>query len=325
MKPEFKIDIAEGENNPLEAMKILSKLDIDVGYHIQNNVRPPLGIYNTSITRICDKLIKCCNKLEDYFNTSVKVDELRQESEVSDEVIDYIELALYAAAEHVDDLALIAKGFYPDKKLHKASKPAKQFESAVKKHKSLISASINAIKHQQSRIRMYSLEVKHGDIPHCLHGYFIEGVHDGVVGPNKIFHDNKREVFSVTSLIWEVICFVLNSSRHLCTFLKKVSNKEPCEDTKGGDIFIKAVISAARLPIYSFDETHPFSETKIVIGCSGEDHIKLDSKLYGAITNQWKSSGGMQFFNSLNGYQGDGVTKSFKIVKPMSVSLQHWS
>jgi hypothetical protein len=38
------------------------------------------------------------------------MDDLRQE------VIDYLELALYAAAEHVDDISLIAKGFFDDNK-----------------------------------------------------------------------------------------------------------------------------------------------------------------------------------------------------------------
>jgi hypothetical protein len=325
MKPEYKVDISEEASNPLEALHILSQLDIDTGYHTQNDLRPPLGIYNTSILRICDKLTKCCNKLEAYFNDSITVDELTKKTEICDEVIDYIELALYAAAEHVDDLALIAKGFYPDKKTYKASKPARQLENSVKNHKSLISASINAIKHRQSRIRIYSLEIQHGEIPHCLHGYFIEGVHDGVVGPNKIFHDNKREVFSITSLIWEVLCFVLNSSRHLNIFLGKVCDVASSEDAQGGEVFTKAIIAAARLPIYSFDDVHPFSKTKVVIECSKEDHKKLDSQLYGAIINQWGASGDMKFFSNSCSYQGDGATKSFRMVKPITVNLQHWT
>ena len=141
-----------------------------------------------------------------------KVDDLRQANELREEVIDYLELALYAAAEHVDDVALIAKGFYPDKKKYKSSNPAKQLDNTVKKHKSLISASINAIKHHQARIRLYSLEIQHGEVQHCLHGYFIEGVHDGEVGPNNIFHDNQRQVFSITSLMWEILCFVLKGT-----------------------------------------------------------------------------------------------------------------
>lgn len=325
MKPEFNIDISVGGKSALEALQILSVLDPNKGYHISNDLRPPLGIYNTSISRICDKLTKCCIKLEAYFNFSIKVDELRRKDDLREEVIDYLELALYAAAEHVDDVALIAKGFYPDKKRFKSSKPARQLENTVTKHKSLVSASINAIKHHQARIRLYSLEIQHGDIPHCLHGYFIEGVNEGVVGPNKIFHDNQRQVFSITSLMWEILCFVLNTSRQLKKFLETVTDSKPNESLKSGGFFTKAVIAAARLPLYSFDETHPFSHTRVIISCSDGNNSPLDSKIYGSIINRWTSSDKMAFFSNSCGYVGDGVTKSFRIVNPMAVRLQHWT
>lgn len=325
MKPEFNIDISEGGKSALEALQILTVLDPSEGYHTSNNLRPPLGIYNISISRICDKLNKCCIKLEVYFNSSKKVDDLRQENELREEVIDYLELAFYAAAEHVDDVALIAKGFYPDNKKYKSSKPAKQLENTVKKHKSLISASINAIKHHQARIRLYSLEILHGEIPHCLHGYFIEGVHDGAVGPNKIFHDNQRQVFSITSLMWEILCFILNASRQLKKFLETMTNSKPNENLKSDGVFTKAVVAAARLPLYSFDEIHPFSDTRVIISCSDGNNSLLDSGIYGSITNRWTSSDKMAFFSNSCGYAGDGVTKSFHMVSPMAVRLQHWT
>jgi len=325
MKPEFNIDISTDGKSSLEALQILSVLDLNEGYHTSNNLRPPLGIYNISISRICKKLIKCCNKLEEYFNSSNKVDALRRNDELCDEVIDYLELALYAAAEHVDDVTLISKGFYTDNKKQKKSKQARQLEKTLKEHKSLISASINAIKHCQARIRLYSLEIQHGDNPHCLHGYFIEGVHDGVVGPNKIFHDNQRQVFSITSLMWEILCFVLNSSRQLKIFLEDITNHEPNEEQINDVDFTKAVIAAARLPLYSFDETHPFSNTRVIISSSDSNYDSLDSGIYGSISRRWTTSKKMDFFSDSCSYVGDGVTKSFGMVKPMAVKLQHWT
>ena len=306
-------------------MQILTVLDPNTGNHIANNLRPPLGIYNISLSRICNKVTKCCGALEKYFNSSSKVDVLQKEDVLRDEVIDYLELALYAAAEHVDDIALIAKGFYPDIKKYKASKPAKQLNKIIKEHKSLISASINSIKHYQARIRLYSLEIQHGDNPHCLHGYFIEGIHDGVVGPNKIFHDNQRQVFSITSLMWEILCFILNSSRQLKIFLEEITGIKPDENIISEEGFVKAVISAARIPLYSFDETHPFSNTRVIISCSNDKNDELVSGIYGSIINKWTDSKTMQFFGDSCSYVGDGVTKSFKMVKPMAVKLQHWT
>lgn len=325
MKPEFNIDISEGGKSALEALQILSVLDPNEGYHISNDLRPPLGIYNTSLSRVCNKVTKCCNTLETYFKSSKKVDALRREDVLREEVIDYLELALYAAAEHVDDVTLIAKGFYSDNKKYKTSKPAKRLEKSIKEHKSLISASINAIKHHQARIRLFSLEIQHGDNPLCLHGYFIEGVQDGVVGPNKIFHDNQRQVFSITSLMWEILCFVLNASRQLKIFLEAVTSYKLNESGTNDGGFVKAIISAARLPLYSFDETHPFTNTRVFISSSDGKNNALDSGIYGSITNRWTSSKEMAFFSNSCSYVGDGVSKSFRMVKPMAVKLQHWT
>lgn len=324
MKPEFRIDISEGAISPLEALHVLSVLDPKEGFHISKNLRPPLGIYNISISRVCDKLIKFCNRLETYFNASQSIDVLRGMDDIRQEVIDYLELALYAAAEHVDDISLIAKGFFDDNKKYKQSKIVSQLENSIKKYKTLISSSINAIKHHQSRIRIFSLQIQHAGIGHCLHGYFIEGVHDGVVGPNKIFHDNNRQIISITSLIWEIICFILNSSLQLSKFLKNVKSVSPSENKNKSNIFSKAIIAAARLPVYSFDENHPFSETRIIVNTDEPGRKLLDSKIYGSITHRWMKSNDMMFLGDAANYEGDGITKSFQIVKPMTLRLHHW-
>jgi hypothetical protein len=324
MKPEFRIDLSEGANTPLEALPILSLLDPKVGFHTSMNLRPPLGIYNVSIARVCDKLIKCCDKLEKYFKASIKLGVLRGKDDLRKEMIDYIELALYAAAEHVDDISLIAKGFFPDKQKYKSSTEASKLESPIKRHKSLITASINAIKHHQARIRIFSVEIRHAGIGHCLHGYFIEGVHDGIVGPSKIFHKDARQVISITSLIWEIICFILNSSRELARFVKKVTDVSQNGNQIRSDTFAKVVIAAARLPIYSFDDIHPFSETRIIINADEHGPELLNSNIYGSITQRWANSKDMQFLGDTGNYEGDGVTGTFKIVKPTTLGLQHW-
>ncbi len=325
MKPEFTIDIAERSSCSLEARNVLHALDNSQGHHVANNLRPPLGIYNISTQRICSKLLKCCTKLEAYFNCSTKIIELRKHNEALEEIVDYLELALYAAAEHVDDVASIARWYFCDNGQYKESKHVKKLKSSMKKHKSLISASINAIKHSQARIRIFSLEIEYNATPLCLHGYFIEGVHNGVVGPNKIFHDNQREVFSITSLMWEIICFVLHSSRLLSKFLIDVVEVSPVENLDSNRRFVDAVISAARLPLYSFDDNHPFAETKIIIDSSTNNYEKLNSNIYGSTLNQWDYPGKKKFLYKTSSYEGDGATNTFKIVNPRKVRLQRWT
>lgn len=323
-KPEFHIDVSEGAASPLEALAILSALDPSEGYHLDRALRPALGIYNTSVSRICDKIVKCCQRLEQYCKTSTQIDVLRKENDLRKEIIDYIELSLYAAAEHVQDISSIAKGFFSSAKDYKSSKSAKELEQHIKNHKALISASANAIKHAQARIRLFSIEFNHGGIENCLHGYFVEGVHNGVVGPNKIFHSDDRQVFSITSLLWEINCFLLHASRCLSVFIREVTDVQTQGSANESKPFSKAVIAAARLPLYSFDDTHPFSETRLIIKVDEDARQALDSGIYGSLSHKWTSSDDARFGNHAGEYEGDGVTRQFKLVQPKAINLQHW-
>jgi hypothetical protein len=327
MKPNFTIDISDNGTSPLEALQLLSTLDPQIGHHISNGFRPPLGIYNTSLSRICDKHSKCCKKFEKYFQTSHKIKKLHKHHALLDEIIDYLELSLYATAEHVDDIFTIAKGFYDDDASFKKSKPAKQLKKEIDQFKRLISASTNAIKHNQARIRVYSLEIEYNGVPHCLHGYFIEGVHDGVVGANKIFHDTDSQIFSITSLMWEIICFVLNASRSLKRFLETIPPGTDAPAPIQSKNFTTSVIAAARLPLYSFDDKHPFSDTTITINYPPNKKNALTSNIYGSITRKWTKleNNEMNFFGESHSYAGDGITKSFSLVHPSSVKLVHWT
>ena len=98
MKPEFIIDISGSGESPLEALHSLAVIDPTLGRHTSQNFRPALGIYNTSISRICSKLNKLCSKLEEYFNTSSDRSVLLKKETLRSEIIDYLELSLYAAA-----------------------------------------------------------------------------------------------------------------------------------------------------------------------------------------------------------------------------------
>ncbi len=325
MKPEFIVDIAEGSDSSLEAHHTLTAINPDEGRHTLQNLRPALGIYNTSISRICDKINKCCGKLEIYFNTSTERKVLLKENALRGEIIDYLELSLYAAAEHVDDIQLISKYFFENKKQYKSSVPATILSNTIGKRKNLITASINAIKHHQARIRLYSVDIKYAKVRHCLHGYFVEGVNDGVVGPNKIFHDKSKRIFSITSLIWEILCFILNSSRHLSEFLGKIIEIPTQREHVNNNIFVKSIIAAARLPLYSFDDNHPFGTTRVVITASDTKSIDtLDSKIYGSIRTKWDKSDEMVILGDICNFEGDDVTKSFEFAHPSRLQIQHW-
>jgi hypothetical protein len=234
-----------------------------------------------------------------------------------------MELAIYAAAEHVDDIDSITKGFFNHGEHAKKKAAYRQLNTKVKERKRYLSAAANAIKHSQARLRLYSCEFRQPGVRSCLHGYFIEGVENGVVGPNKLFHKD-QDVFSVTTLVWEIITFVLQCSRDLKDFLSSRAVLLPSIVKIPSDRFTKAVSSAARLPLYSFGEEHPFSRTTVRIQASSNEASDLDSNLYGSLKTPWSVSTPPVFGPDRSEFEGDGCSHRFRIIQPKNVAFHYW-
>ncbi|MBU7442153.1 hypothetical protein [Paraburkholderia fungorum] len=323
-KPVFQVDIATTAQSSLDACVPLA-LTADAGcFHNAQNLRMPMGIYNISTTRVCDKLIRLCRGLETYFKAFKSLDEMEKSDEMMQEVVDYIELSLYAAAEHVDDVESIASGFFKNRMQRDKHVAYRRFVTELKKNKRLVSAAANAMKHQQARIRLFSMEFAHGASSGCLHGYFIEGVESGAVGPSSTFHKGQN-VFSITTLVWEIIVFLLSCSRDLAIFLNDVATQitGPPASTQF-PMFSKAVASAARLPTYTFGEEHPFSRVTLHLRSDDGNGNQLELGLYGSIKRGWSKTARASFARHVSRFAGDGKTKSFRLVQPKTVVLHHW-
>jgi hypothetical protein len=322
-KRKLTIDLVHGAQSSLAAHHALSVVDASHCYHLDRALRHPLGIYNISVSRVCEKLTAFCSKLEKHINQSHGIDGSKENDETQRELIDYIELAIYAAAEHVDDLEAIAFGFFKDKKAFGNDASARRLMAEIKTLKAFVSASANSIKHQQARIRLYALEFNHAGIASILHGYFIEGVDNGTVGPSVVFHKTQK-VFSITTLAWEILLFLLRCSESLQTFLATTAKFIHSHEAQTSGMVSKAVISAARLPLFTFDEAHPFARTTFILTSDEFIDKELNSGLYGSLSRPWSMSGEGRIGNFSTGFVGDGVTKSFSFPSPKKVSLQHW-
>jgi hypothetical protein len=114
LKPEIIVDLDSEGDSPLEAERYLARLKSNTSFHELLDCRHPLGIYNVSTARILKKLVKCCNHLEEYLRAAPSGAQLHGTENRQDQVIDYLELSLYAAAEHVDDLELVGRCFFRD-------------------------------------------------------------------------------------------------------------------------------------------------------------------------------------------------------------------
>lgn len=325
MKTTRVIVDAGTQGFPTSSQQILSLISPAVCHHCDDRLRIPLGIYNVSISRICRKFIKLAQLIERYFVASTDVETVRLHlGALAEEVIDYVELTLYATAEHVDDLTAIGEGFFKPKKSKDRNDAFRQYEKAVKEAKKFVATTANQIKHQQSRIRPYTIEYTHADSKGCLHGYFFEGVVNGVVGPNRIIHTS-QEVFSLTTLLWEVIAFLVQADRAIVQFITKlfgrIEGPAPHLTSNVGE----AVAAAARLPLYTFGEQHPFDKIEITLHSPSQSSFPLDSRLYGSILHPWATNETHQFGAPMMSFQGDHVTRQFTLAVVKEVALKQWN
>jgi hypothetical protein len=324
MKPAFEIDISVGAQSALPAHGFLELVELSRTFHTKRNLRPPLGIYNVSVARVLHKVTTLCSKLEPYVQSFGPRDTKPDIGQtMNEDVIDYIELTLYAASEHIDDLKLIVDNFYPTDVESRKCKAHKKFNEDIKVLKSFIAKLTNHIKHAQHRIRLYGIGFTHGGSSGTLHGYFVESAEGGVVGPSSVFHAHGSNVFSITSLAWEVLCFLLQSSASLKIFLEsKPLLNGPAKTSS--EAFQKAVIAAARLPLYTFDDPHPFEKCTLKLAGDETSSVAMSSGIYGSIFNRWRDDPYPEFGSSAVAFSGDGVSRSFRIVSPSKVGLQHW-
>ena len=215
-KPEVIVDLDAKTNSPLKAETYLSRLKPNTSFHEVLDCRHPLGIYNVSTARILKKITKCCNHLEEFLVVAPSVLQLAGNESKQDEVIDYIELCLYAAAEHVDDsFKSLARCFFKDDFSAARSRHIRKLKSNMKPIRDRISGFTNAIKHSQSRIRICSRDFEQADGSVCLHGFFVEKFHNGAISPSPIFHSHER-LISVTSFLWNVLYHIFCRCRTLC-------------------------------------------------------------------------------------------------------------
>jgi hypothetical protein len=133
------------------------------------------------------------------------------------------------------------------------------------------------------------------------------------------------QVISVTAFMWMIVVFLASVSRAIVALLHSISavsqgDTPPAVDSQ----FALAVVSVARLPLYSFDDRHPFLSTTLVIDADEDARSRLDSGLYGSIVHRWTQSKSHEFRRNILQFEGDGASRSFQTTVPTQVALQHW-
>jgi hypothetical protein len=224
----------------------------------------------------------------------------------------------------VDDLEAVARCFFRDDQSFIKSREVRKLKASMKPVRDRISSFTNAIKHKQSRIRIYSHDLEQDKGSVCLHGFFIEAFHGGAIAPSPIFHSTERVIF-VTSFIWSVFIYLFLMSDSLSDFLLTIDAVDaPISSNSGTSLLRPCVVALARLPLYSYDDAHPFESIRFIVKGGAAIRQELDSHIYGSILLPWSKSPFKSVGNASLGYEGDGVTKSFGLISPENLRLQHW-
>lgn len=317
--PTYEVIFGEGQDCGLAAIGVIKHVEQSQLFNNARRGRHPSGIYSVSISRVSEKVISFCQKLEPFLSSNFE--DLDKIDRKHKEITDYAELAIYAAAEHVDDLMNIAQGFFPNEKSRKKTGYV-AFEESIKQSKRHVSMLANKIKHQQLRIRLSVTEYITPSRRGLLYGYVLEDVEDGVSGPNKEIHAN-HNVFSLTSLAWEILVFLFRASDALNIFLRDRGIQSERTDVEYS-IFNDAISAAARLPLYAFEEDHIFDKFTINIKARKGDPV-FSSNLYGSIMLPWSACQKIRLGRVAMYTTTDGHTESFSLIAPKQVSLKYWA
>ena len=273
-----------------------------------------------SLQRISKNVSRCSDRLEEFWTSTGANDEILEE------VVDYLELALYSAAEHVDDVNRIAMTFFESDVQAKNSKDFRLLKGRIRPLRSEISSFTNTIKHAHGRVRLYRVNFVHGNVASDLIGFFIEGFKDGSCGPSPILHTDGKKIISITSFLWNILTFLSEVSCVLYDFLLSVRAFDANDIERiEHEPFQDAAVKLSRLPNYSFDDKHPFERVRWVLEANVDLLDYSKSQIYGSMRNGWSLSSQGEFRGSKLLYVGDGITRSFQVVEPKSLHLQRWT
>jgi len=323
-KPEIVI-ASDNSGSPLPALELLLALRPNASYHEARDRRHPLGVYCLSVGRICDKVGKCADRLEGFWQKTGGPDNIHDDIDnIHDDIIDYLELAMYAAAEHVDDLELIAATFFRTDREAAASADVRLLKKAIKPLRDEIAAFTNTIKHSHGRLRLYETDFHHDGNSITVLGFFIEGFHQGGVAPHPVLHTGGKTVLSVTSFLWNILTYMGEMSTALAEFLRRIDASDSGEQPADTAVFRQTALKLARLPLYSFDEDHPFHRVRWLLHLDKAAEDATRSGIYGSLYTRWSKSSAGTFGGFRLLYGGDGATRTFKIVNPTKLRLQHW-
>lgn len=207
---------------------------------------------------------------------------------------------LQAYDEHLDACQNVLCAYIDESGKKNRSKALREFKETLGSYGKHISVQANHIKHRQCTVRLMSLYAP----PIVVPAYYVEGVVDtDAIGPDPVIHGNSNTAFSYAREIRLAVCGLFYISRCVLSTLERYVGHVTWNSVSETDGLMSLVERVSYLPIHMLPDE--YSKPRAYVAREGHNfHIS-----YGQV-KQRIPYGTVRFKVA---FQGDGVTRSFKM------------
>lgn len=129
----------------------LSRYAVTRFHHLERCLRPPLGIYNTSLGQVWPAFIAVLDRADEIIRD--RPFEMLREPGWDVPFVDALERLLYVLFEHIEDNENILRCCFATDAGFQKHEATKGYRQAIKRYRDRLGRAVNAMKHEQARIR----------------------------------------------------------------------------------------------------------------------------------------------------------------------------
>jgi len=209
----------DANNFTLPATRVLEQIPPGhTSRHDSLGLRHPLGLYNSSVATLSQRLTRATRLLALVINPEAASADVVQADK--EDLLDAYEALLHALMHHMEDCVGVMKGFTRDDAAFAKENAVKKYGQAVRQYRSHMGKVVNRIKHAQGRLRL--LTVRLG--PSQFGGYFVDrGLPGGGVGPDPDIHKGGLTAFSFNRDLRYHVCQIVFTSEELAVAIERLT------------------------------------------------------------------------------------------------------
>lgn len=284
----------EGGKVVLPARTALTALSSQVpSRYGELGLRHPLGIYNTSVTRVAQRFARVIGLLS-------------RPGHPGEELIESQESLLRALMEHMDDCINILRGLTSDSRGFEKDRHVKLYRRAIAEYRSHIGKVVARIKHRQGRLTLMAVQLEAG----FFAGYFITvGLRGGAIGPDPDIHPNVT-AFSFNRDLRFHLCHLLLTSARLAEAIVGLAGVAPVgSEPVDGDL-ARSIGGVIALPETYFPDEYRKEMPVLRFEAGQGGALRLVVEFRPGQMPLWLSGQNVQIRLTT---RGDGATRAWKI------------